>query len=202
LKKALWKSALNKSGWPFLPCPKCEGDLKILEGTLKSRVPRYADKHYFDPTVPERFVTMLVCAKPGCGEAVALAGEVHHEQSYDEEGNIEWLPTYQPSFMRPAPPVISVPKRTPAEVVRELKLSFELYWADYSVCAARMRTSLERLMDHFGVAKTRIQKDQNPAKPGKRRQLDLSARIDKMAKKILMRCLGIKVRALKISSSD
>jgi uncharacterized protein DUF4145 len=39
-------------------------------------------------------------------------------------------------------------------------------------------------MDHFGVAKTRIQKDKDSTKPGRRRVLDLSARIDKMAKKI------------------
>lgn len=67
--------------------------------------------------------------------------------------------------------------------MKELKLSFELYWGDYSVCASRLRTSLERMMDHFGVAKTRIQK-KDAAKDGKRRVLDLSARIDMFANKI------------------
>lgn len=77
--------------------------------------------------------------------------------------------------MRPAPPIIEVPKKTPAEVVKELKLSFELYWVNYNVCASRLRTSLEHMMDHFGVTKTRIHK-KDPSKPGKRRVLDLSAR--------------------------
>jgi hypothetical protein len=86
--------------------------------------------------------------------------------------------------MRPAPPIIEIPKKTPAEVVKELKLSFELYWVDYSVCASRLRTSLERMMDHFGVVKTRIQENKDLSKPGKRRVLDLSARIDKFAKKL------------------
>jgi len=46
-----------------------------------------------------------------------------------------------------------------------------------------MRTSLERLMDHFKVAKSRVMKP-NPDKHGKRMWLDLSARIDKFAVKI------------------
>ena len=40
-------------------------------------------------------------------------------------------------------------------------------------------------MDHFGVAKTRIQKDsKKPGKPGKRVPLDLSARIERLPRKI------------------
>jgi hypothetical protein len=127
---------------------------------------------------------LLVCAKTGCGETVAVAGEVIMEQQVDEEHDLNWVPTYQPAFMRPPPPIITIPSRTPADVVKELKLSFELYWVDYSVCASRLRTSLERMMDHFGVAKTRIQENKDPNKPGKRRVLDLSARIDKWVKKI------------------
>src|SRR5665213_287837 len=86
--------------------------------------------------------------------------------------------------MRPAPPIIAIPKRLLTEVVKELRLSFELYWVDYSVCASRLRTSLERMMDHFSIAKTRIQKDKDVSKPGKRRALDLSARINMFAKKL------------------
>jgi Domain of unknown function (DUF4145) len=184
LEKRLWKHALNTSGWPFLPCPRCTGDLRILEGSLKSRVPRYWHSDHFDPNMPERFTMILQCVKSGCGEAVAVAGEVWADQDVTEENELEWVKTYKPFYMRPAPPIIGVPKRTPREVVTELNLSFELYWTDYSVCASRIRTSLDRLMDHFGVAKTRIQANQNPAKPGKRRMLDLSARIDKFARKI------------------
>jgi hypothetical protein len=42
VKKALYKTALNKSGWPFLPCPGCEGDLRMFDGSLKTSVSRYA----------------------------------------------------------------------------------------------------------------------------------------------------------------
>jgi hypothetical protein len=183
LKKELWKNALNSSGWPFLPCPRCSGDLRILKDSLRSHVVTYARSSDFDPNIPFRFVMLLQCAKSRCGEVVSVAGEVWYDQEVDQDHNLEWVKTYRPYYMRPAPPIISVPKKTPAEVVKELELSFGLYWSDYNVCASRLRTSLERVMDHFGVAKTRIQK-KDITKPGKRRALDLSARIDMFAKKV------------------
>lgn len=155
----------------------------MLRETLKTQVPKYARSIDFDPSIPERFTVILECARSGCGEAVAAAGEVWTDQEVDHEGDLVWVKTYRPYYMRPAPPVIEVPKKTPADVVKELVLSFELYWVDYSACASRLRTSLERMMDHFGVTKTRIQK-KDPSKPGKRRVLDLSARIDMFAKKV------------------
>lgn len=183
MKKSLWKGALNNVGWPFLPCPRCNGNLRMPKDTLKSKTPRYARTDHFDPNTPERFVMLLECANTACGEVVSVAGEVWHDQEVTHENELEWVPTYRPYYMRPAPPIIEIPKKTPADVVKEVKLSFELYWVDYSVCASRLRTSLERMMDHFGVAKTRIQK-KDDTKPGKRRVLDLSARIDMFAKKV------------------
>jgi len=184
LKKQLWRGSLNGSGWPLLPCPKCNGgDLRLLKETLKTEIPKYARSMDFDPNTPERFTMLLHCARAGCGEVVAVAGEVWTEPEANHENEIEWVRGYKPHYMRPAPPLIEVPKKTPTEVVKELKLSFELYWVDYNVCAARLRTSLERMMDHFGVTKTRIHK-KDPNKPGKRRVLDLSARIDMFAKKV------------------
>jgi len=183
MKKALWRNALNTSGWPFLPCPRCTGDLRILEGSLKSRVPGYWHSSQFDPDMPERFSMILQCAKSGCGEAVSVAGEVWADQEVTGDHELEWVKTYRPFYMHPAPPIIAIPKRTPVEVAKELKLSFGLYWVDYNVCISRLRTSLERLMDHFGVAKTRIHK-KDPAHPGKRRMIDLSPRIDMFAKKV------------------
>jgi hypothetical protein len=183
VKKSLWKGAINSVGWPFLPCPRCNGNLRMMKDSLKSKIPRYARKDHFDPNTPDRFVMLLECANTACGEVVSVAGEVWPDQDVTPENELEWVPTYRPYYMRPAPPIIDIPKKTPAEVVKEVKLSFELYWTDYSVCASRLRTSLERIMDHFGVAKTRIQK-KDVTKPGKRRVLDLSARIDLFGKKV------------------
>jgi hypothetical protein len=82
--------------------------------------------------------------------------------------------------MYPPPPIISLPKNIPAPVREELEFAFQFYWGDYGACATKIRTSVERLMDHFKVAKFRVAKDQRrPNAPGKLKPLDLSARIDK-----------------------
>lgn len=83
--------------------------------------------------------------------------------------------------MWPAPPIINV-KLVPKELKSELEMSFAFYWCDRGASASRMRTSLERLMDHFKVPATTMVTD----KSGKRhrKRLDLSSRIDKFAKKI------------------
>ncbi|WP_439356691.1 DUF4145 domain-containing protein [Bradyrhizobium sp. DASA03007] len=69
------------------------------------------------------------------------------------------------------------PEKTPELVAQELQTSFQHYWSDLGSCASRMRTSVERLMDHFGVPKSTLVKR---AGGGRRRQrIDLYVRIEK-----------------------
>lgn len=138
----------------------------------------------------------LQCPNPGCGEIVCVAGDVETVPEHYEEGNSELVEYFIPSSMNPALPIITIPMRVPDVVVKEIKLAFRLYWVDYRVCASRLRTSLERLMDHFGVAKTRIHKE--GIKPGKRKPLDLAIRIDKLPKKIGTRDFTEILHALRV----
>jgi hypothetical protein len=123
---------------------------------------------------------LLQC--PKCNEVVAVLGS---STEYPEEGNdgVEYHDYLEPKYMWPAPPIINLDKRVPETVKAEIKLAFHLFWVDYGVCASRLRTSLERLTDHFGIAKTRIQR-RNPNGPGKRVPLELAPRIDKLPSKI------------------
>lgn len=125
---------------------------------------------------------LLECST--CKEVVAVSGTAT-EVPEDINESIEWFDYLEPQSMWPAPPIIAFHRSIPGEVKKEIKLAFQLFWVDYGVCASRLRTSLERLMDHFGVAKTRIRKDyKKPAAPGKRVPLELALRIDKLPKKI------------------
>jgi hypothetical protein len=126
---------------------------------------------------PRKFAMLLDCSNPACGEVVAVSGAGYDILEEDGEGHTKVLGYLDPRSMWPPPPIFRINKRIPQEVVDEIDLSFQMYWADPRVAASRLRTSLERLMDHFKVAKTRVM-------PGKRVRLDLSARIDKFAKKI------------------
>jgi hypothetical protein len=55
-----------------------------------------------------------------------------------------------PKAIYPAPPIISFPPKTPHAVGTELKAAFALFWVDLSSCAAKLRVSLERLLDSLG----------------------------------------------------
>ena len=115
-----------------------------------------------------------------CGQIVAVLGETSVETVPQEDGDWGYESLLRPRSMYPAPPIIKSPEDTPKEIRIELALSFQMFWSDPGSCATKIRTSVERLMDHFGVTKMRIAKDaKNPSKPGKMKPLDLSARIDK-----------------------
>jgi hypothetical protein len=139
-----------------------------------------------ETAAPHRFVMLLECERMACREIVSVAGEVFDVEMNDTSSDrCEVFEVLHPIFRRPAPPIIDLPQRVPAQVRKEIELAFQVFWTDYRVCASRLRTSLERLMDHFGVAKTRIQKNSaKPTEAGRRKVLDLSARIDKLPSKI------------------
>ncbi|WP_028136395.1 DUF4145 domain-containing protein [Bradyrhizobium japonicum] len=115
------------------------------------------------------------------------------EQMNDD--SVEWFEYLEPENMWPAPPIISV-EQLPKEVRAELQKSFGFYWNDAGACASRMRTSLERLMDHFKVRTITVATDKTGRKYRKR--LDLSSRIDKFAAKIRSREYSDMLHALRV----
>ncbi len=140
---------------------------------------------------------LLDCNNRACGEVVAICGDVYDTMQEDVEGAPTPVEEYDPVSMWPAPPIFELNKRIPEPVVNETDLSFQLYWADPGVAASRLRTSMERLMDHFKVAKYRISRP-NPNRRGKRVPLDLSARIDKFGKKINTQAYSEMLHALRV----
>jgi Domain of unknown function (DUF4145) len=123
---------------------------------------------------------LLRCSASKSGEVVAVSGKVTVEPNYDDDGGWNYEGMLEPKRMYPPPPIISFPSNLPGPVTHELDLAFQFYWGDYGACATKIRTSVERLMDHFKVAKFRIAKNpKKPNAPGKLTPLDLSSRIDK-----------------------
>jgi hypothetical protein len=186
--KQTWFRAFSQSEVPSFPCPGCRRTTLVLdkesltiEETQKSKA---AKKHAaWEPEwIDERFVCLFRCNSTKCGEIVAACGSVSVEPSFDEDEEAGW--TYEgmlePRSMYPAPPIIALPKNVPGSVKEELELAFQFFWGDFGACATKIRTSVERLMDHFKVARFRVAKNmKKPGSPGKMKPLDLSARIDK-----------------------
>jgi Domain of unknown function (DUF4145) len=188
VERDLWGETFVEETIPHFVCPRCtQGRLTLIKDTLKLVQPQYSlDAHGHDAWEPEwiteRFLMNLKCSLPKCGEVVCVTGDTITEDSYTKGGEPTWVTILRPKTMFPAPPIISIPKDTPSAIREAISSSFSMFWVERGASASRLRTSVERLMDHFGVVKTRIAKNpKKPNKPGKRVPYDLSIRIAKFS---------------------
>lgn len=182
--RALWHSSFLPTEVPHFPCPRCQKPfLQVIKETLhivetrSSKANQKADE--WEPEwTDEKFSCLMACSK--CGDIVAVSGRISVEPNYDVNGDWQYAGFLEPVSMYPAPHIISLPEKLPPQVRSELELAFQLYWSDFGACATKIRTSVERLMDHFKVARFRRAKDpKKPNTPSKLKPLDLSTRIDK-----------------------
>lgn len=187
--RSLWSETFQERELPLLPCPRCKhGRLTLAESDLVKVRPAYNlgienCEDFEADWKEERFTAFLRCNIQQCGEAVAVSGEMQIEEYADEFTPPHLREVLRPHSMCPTPPIIRVPENIPPAVKRELLLAFELFWADLGASAIKIRVSLERLMDHFKVARSFLWYDKkNPGAASERRPLALSGRIDKFAK--------------------
>jgi hypothetical protein len=180
MKESTWVENFHVTVAPSYPCPTCEhGRLLIQRDSLKRMEPnwskaRHDDEFHDHDHDTERFVVFYKCDNGDCGEVSAVSGDIDAVDAEMADGRDYVARVLCPKSMFPAPHIIEVPEKTPESVKAELVTSFQLYWADPASCASRVRTSLERLMDHFGVPKTRLD-----SKTRKRKRIDLFIRIEK-----------------------
>ncbi|HEY8577773.1 MAG TPA: DUF4145 domain-containing protein [Devosia sp.] len=147
----------------------------ISEPAHSSR--QHGDEEWGPDWVEMSFATMLTCDNIACGEIVAVSGRagVESVDDYDHNGypiGTEYSTFLRPRSMFPAPPLFPISKAYPKSVQEELRLAFQLFWADLSSSTSRLRTSLERVLDERGIPATA------PDKKGKLQRLSLFARID------------------------
>lgn len=180
MNRKLWTSSFDPKKPPQFPCPTCDaGRLGLVEETTHIVEPAYSkDAHSHEEWEPdwitERFSMHLKCSDKGCGEVVVVAGDTTVLEFYEEgpEGyDVSYMTAVKPKIMFPAPPIIDVPENAPDTVTGPLDAAFGLYWTDRAAAAARIRTSLERLLDDKLVPTEAINKD------GQTHLLDLNGRI-------------------------
>jgi hypothetical protein len=186
IDKSSLLTTFSRNDPPVLVCPTCgKSTLRLdSESVLTAETKRSARNREHDAWEPEwtaeRFIALFRCADSKCGEVVAVSGNVAVEPTVDEEGELNYEGMLEPKSMWPPPPIIRLPDGLPPAVRLELELAFQFFWGDFGACATKIRTSVERLMDHFKIAKFQITKDSRKQEaPGRMRPLDLSARIDK-----------------------
>ncbi|HEY0597606.1 DUF4145 domain-containing protein [Sphingopyxis sp.] len=182
INRDTWHLLVPKNTTFGLPCPTCaNGKLRVAPGGLSLFEPRhsadYHDNESWEPdNVSERWSARLVCDEIPCGEIVHLIGdmEVVEVEVDDDDGQIYRGARQEVLRIRsafPAPPLFRISKNFPPRVRRELELAFRLYWMDASACVARLRTTVEAMLDHQKVPKEKLDKN------GKMRRMDLVQRI-------------------------
>ena len=196
--RAKWTATLTKEESPAWPCPACtDGHLVPVaktffqEETPASEKNRKVSRGDWEPDCYEgRFIGSLRCVRPTCRELVVVCGTsvVMMEQDEDD-GSMSLVDRLVPQFFHPAPPLFRPPNNCNKSIANELRRAWSLYWTDRASCANRIRTCLELLLDHIGVAR------KGKTKKGEYRPLNLHARIDRLRKRdavLASRIMGVK----------
>lgn len=183
IDRQLWQISVSEDFDKAYPCPRCAKGL-VTRGVFPVTLvePQHSlDEHALEDWEPDwdtlSFTTMLTCGEVTCGEVVAVSGKASNEyyELYGDLGEpVEqgYVTVLRPVSMFPAPPLFPISKKYPPKVQQELKLAFQLYWADRSASTSRLRTSLERVLDDKGIPTL------SPPTNGKQKRLFLFDRID------------------------
>ena len=142
---------------PPWPCPACK------QGTLQNfkdgenpfrHWPARGLVHGIDEGAIDRwdvsgvFSATLRCSSRQCQQGVAVIGNYATHQT----GALPWETDhkYEIIDIHPALLLIDIPEATPRPIEVATNSSFPLYWRDPQACAARLRTAVERVVDHLG----------------------------------------------------
>lgn len=181
----LWREEFDN--WQTWPCPTCGSVALTIEKkklAVEETGPSARERDalaLLEEIYLARFVGLLVCRNPACGEVVAVSGRVRVEEDnyYDETGETQTnhREYYHPTSFSPAPPIFLIPEDCPGEVASQLKAAFRLIWLDVPASANRLRAGVEVLLTNRRIPQT------SKAKSGKRVHLALHQRIEKFKAK-------------------
>lgn len=150
MKRAIWRERYLDHGFPAFPCPRCQtGALRLNRETLKQAYEPVRDNDHHDQR--GRFSGLLVCSSKWCGQVVSIGGDLIPGWDYDQDGEQIELTYFYPRALVSEVPVITIPSKTPKEVEEPIRASFSLLWADRGAAANKLRISIERILDHYGV---------------------------------------------------
>lgn len=176
MRRELWKPVFLSGSIPPWPCPTCGvGTLALDKADYHDDETRWSrDARTDDFWEPDwqrrRFVCLFYCNRSDCRDVVTAAGIATMSDWDPEAGILGWEQTVQ-RFL-PAPQMIGMPSSTPDGVKAVVLQSYALYWSDPVAAGNRIRTVIERLLDHLRVRKTRL--STRPRATGRRKRIRLS----------------------------
>lgn len=150
---------------PSWHCPTCiKGILKLDKESFKvlfdNETAVHKDSDYFDYEFSSYvFHGHLYCNH--CQENVVFSGTCAIDQVYDDQGDgnpyaaSNYVRVFSPRYFFPPLRLIQLPNNDEIsdELKRLISKSFELYWCDTDACAARIRATIEILLNDLGIDK-------------------------------------------------
>lgn len=178
--RELWKKPFTEDSLPSWICSCCNtGLLEIEKGKFHSVYDGFTERTKSHPAfdsdwVKLRFCGILRCNNKNCLESASISGtgivleEVRREFI---EPELNYVKYFTPEYCFPPPAIFKIPAKTPEDVANEIIQSFSIFFSQPSSAGNKIRTCIEKLLDHQGVKKT----TQNGR--GKRVRLSLHDRI-------------------------
>jgi hypothetical protein len=133
------------------------GDLHPAKGSIETVTTTDYDRHREDEDwLPDWehgfFHGVLRCGRPACAERVVVSGEFR----YAEISPWGYHDQFHLRYAIPALPLAVLPLHTPDTIVKEIDKASRVVWADPAGAANALRRSVEALLDHQRVRKTKL----------------------------------------------
>jgi hypothetical protein len=151
---------VSEHDWPTVVCPTCKAGTLAFSTPTTCEDPASASRHDQEGWDPDRvfgtFHGSVHCTNPACGQWVTITGafrlvENNGDPKYGEYGELLQVRTFDPPLS-----LLEVPTGVPTEVADAIAAAATIIWLDPSSAANRMRTAVERVLDHQKVRKTRL----------------------------------------------
>lgn len=158
----LWsRNSFEKHYIPEWPCPVCGKKLEFNNEHFKQfETEESKDQRIRGDFYPEDirylFHGILRCSDLNCLETVIYSGtggvesRIEANDDTGEEGLV-YFDFFTPKYFIPALHLFKLQSKCPQLVRAEITAAFNLFWCDYSGCANRIRTVVERILDDLKV---------------------------------------------------
>lgn len=177
----LWKLPFEKNFFPNWPCPSCNGGiLKPFGKSFEYKSSAYSYQQRgdeWDFLVEEyRYSVLLECSNENCKEHVSSCGRgyISAMSILDEDGNPDMglFDYFEPLYFYPPVHIFPILPKCPESVAEEIKLSFQLFFADPPASANHARKCVENILTERKIGRFHTVK-------GKRERIPLHQRITK-----------------------
>jgi hypothetical protein len=165
INRQLCKNAFTLDSIPSWICPTCKmgvletdkKNIKVFEG---SESKSYHSHPAWEPSwINGGFLGFFKCTNPKCSEIVSIIGKMNvvEGQEFNEEHerwDIVAFRELNPTQFFPPLDIFHINKDVPEKIKTAILSAFNIYWADLSSCANKIRVAAECIMDDLKVPKT------------------------------------------------